>query len=182
MFLLAAGICCFVPTSALARHGQIAKKIYIMAGNLEGARRGEAYSANDLANLFRKDGYVPIMNPNATADALAEAIRDPSAEAIIWMGHSHTRGGISDTNGEIIPKEVFQTPGQAFFPLFVPISCNAKTCVIEHYSLEGKPHLTLAKGATTLPLRRALNALIEQYLNLKDYIKKSRCQALLEST
>lgn len=155
------------------------KKVYILAGDLDGANVESLYPAIDLGTKFRRDGYTPILNLSATEESLGLALRDERAWAVVWIGHSRSHGGITDSNGELISTETFVTPQGGHFPLFIPIACWAKKCVVEHYNLHGKPVKYLGGGKTKLNPRVALESLANQYSQLKKYVEQYRCQALL---
>jgi len=152
-------LCCLFLSNTLAfsqgrpGNGQSSKKsVTILLGNLDGIRSKDSknqylYSYQLapglkalIGKLERHDIEVKFVE-HANATELQNAL-ESSVDAVIWMSHSWTQGGLIGADdvvdGKIhrIPKSTFKKfNSEKSGPIFFPVACYTKPKVIDFYSL-----------------------------------------------
>lgn len=152
-------LCCLFLSNTLAfsqertGNGQSSKKsVTILLGNLDGVRSKDSknqylysYQLGPglkalIGKLERRDIEVKFVE-HANALELKNAL-ESSVDAVIWMSHSWTQGGLIGAD-DVVDGKIHRIPESTFKkfnsekngPIFFPVACYAKPKVLDFYSL-----------------------------------------------
>lgn len=137
IFLTFSFVFCSISSSAYQ------KKVHILIGDVEGAKKSHFDNMEMISFWFRERGIGVVTHFSAVESDLEEVLRHYSTVGVIWIGHSDPSGGVLGADGRGIPKSSFLDISPSVATIMF-ISCCAESVVLPYYRIrEGRPEIDL---------------------------------------